>query len=57
MTNQEAYQALNTANRAMADQVIKALNFAQANTDRASSCANNERKDERTEEKKEKERN
>ena len=51
MTNQEAYQALNTANRAMADQVIKALNFAQANTDRASSCANNER----TEEKKERE--
>jgi hypothetical protein len=49
MTNQEAYQALNTTNRAMVDQVIKALNFAQANTNRASSCT----KDERTEEKKE----
>ena len=48
MTNQEAYQALNTANRAMADQVIKALNFAQANTDRA----NNERTEEKKEEKK-----
>ena len=48
MTNQEAYQALNTANRAMADQVIKALNFAQANTDRV----NNERTEEKKEEKK-----
>lgn len=39
MTDQQAFQSLNRMNRTMAQQIIRALCFAQANTD----CANNER--------------
>lgn len=52
MTNEEAYRALNADNRAMADQVIKALNYAQSNTQANTTRANErEGKKERKEEK------
>ena len=43
---------LNPANKSMAMQLIEAIAQAQANTDRANSCANNERTEEKKEEKK-----
>ena len=53
MTSQEAYQALNANNRAMADQIIKALNFAQkdhSTTTQTNTTRAEERKKERREE-------